>query len=150
MVLDLQQLSDREEIRETIMRWSRAVDTNNWPLFDQAYTDDIETDFTSLGLPRTSIKELRGMLEKSTEFFDLQHHILSNITYHAVSATTARTSTLVTATSVPKSAPPFQTLAWYHDDLRKTKDGWRICKRVCEKVYDTNTVKDFTPPVLAK
>jgi ketosteroid isomerase-like protein len=146
----VQQLSDREEIRETIMRWSRAVDTNNWDLFDAAYTDDIEADFTSLGLPAMPIKQLRGLLQKSTDFFDLQHHILSNITYHEVTATTARTSTLVTATSVPKGAPPFQTLAWYHDHLRKTKDGWRISKRLCEKVYDTNPVKEFTPPALSK
>ena len=148
MALTTQELSDREEIRETIMRWSRAVDTSDWALFQQSYTDDLKADFTSLGLPLMPPDELRALLQKSVDYFDVQHHILSNPTFHEVTADFARTSTLVTATSVPKGGSPFQTFAWYHDDLRRTPAGWRIFKRKCDHVYDTNPVKDFKPPAL--
>ena len=150
MTLTTQQLSDMEEIRETIYRWSRAVDTGDWALFQQAYTEDLKADFTSLGLPIVSPEELRNILIKSEAYFDINHHVLSNITFHHVTADSARTSTLVTATSVPKGGSPFQTYAWYHDELRRTSAGWRICARKCQRVYDTNPVKNFTPPALGK
>lgn len=146
MTFSTEQLSDREEIRETILRWSRAVDTGDWNLFQQAYTEDLKADFTSLGIPLMPAPELLGLLKKSEEFFDLHHHILSNTTFHEVTGDRARTSTMVTATSVPKGGSPFQTLAWYHDELRRTSIGWRICARTCEHVYDTNPVKNFSPP----
>lgn len=150
MTLTTQELSDREEIRETIIRWSRAVDTSDWTLFQKSHTDDLKADFTSLGIPLMPAGELRALLQKSMDYFDVMHHILSNTTFHEVAGDSARTSTLVTATSVPKGGNPFQTLAWYHDELRRTSAGWRIFKRNCEHVYDTNPVKDFKPPALSK
>jgi hypothetical protein len=150
MTFTLRELSDREDIREAIIRWSRAVDTSNWELFRASFTDDLAADFTELGLPIMPGAELGAVLERSMQHFDVMHHILSNITYHEVTEKTARTSTLVTATSVPKGGAPFQTLAWYHDDLRLTTSGWRICRRKCQHVYDSNPVRDFKPPGLSK
>jgi hypothetical protein len=149
MGLTLQELSDREEIRETIMRWSRGVDTGDWDLFRRSHTADLLADFTALGLPIMSPEELCSVLQRSQQHFEVFHHILSNVTYHAVTATLARTSTLVTATSIPKGGIPFQTAAWYHDELRRTEDGWRISKRTCERVFDTNQVQEFKPPGLS-
>jgi SnoaL-like domain len=146
----LRELSDREEIRETINRWSRAVDTSDWKLFRASFTDDLAADFTELGLPIIPGAELAVVLERSMHHFEVMHHVLSNTTYHEVTETKARTSTLVTATSVPKGGAPFQTLAWYHDDLRQTPAGWRICKRKCQRVFDSNPIRDFKPPGLAK
>jgi ketosteroid isomerase-like protein len=150
MTLTLRELSDREEIRETIIRWSRAVDTADWELFRASFTEDLAADFSELGLPVMPAAELGAVLERSMDHFEVMHHILSNTTYHEVNEQTARTSTLVTATSVPKGGAPFQTLAWYHDDLRRTADGWRICKRKCQHVFDSNPVRDFKPPGLSR
>ena len=144
------ELTDREEIKDAIYRWSRGVDIADFDVLRSSYTDDLHADFTELGLPVLGADEFLDMMKKSKDYF-VNHHVLSNTVFHELTANMARTSTMVTATSIPVGGgAPFNTYGWYHDELRRTKDGWRIYRRKCQKVYDTNTVKDFTPPALVK
>src|SRR5687768_12374414 len=133
----LQALIDREQIRETIMAWSRAVDTNDWDLLDLVYTDDLDSDFSVLGLPKTPVAKLKEMLMQSEKYFDVMQHIISNITFHEQTADSARTTVMVTSWTRPIGGEPFQVHGWYHDTLRKTPDGWRICARRFEQIMNT-------------
>jgi ketosteroid isomerase-like protein len=135
MALTIQELSDREEIRETILRWSRAVDTSDWDLLRQSYTEDAVTDFRVLGIRETSGPAVQAYLESVDADYTAMHHLLSNITFHEVVEDYARTSTLVYATVVPKNAQLFHIGAWYHDELGRTADGWRIRTRKAEFVF---------------
>lgn len=147
MALTTQELSDREEIRETIMRWSRGVDTRDWGLLQSAYTEDLNADFSVLGIPKGSAAELLAFLQKSGEFFQVFHHVLSNLTFHEVAGNTARTTTMYFAIVIPKQAPLFHDGGWYHDVLRRTTNGWRICERRAQRAF--NTIQgEFTPPAL--
>jgi hypothetical protein len=146
VALTLQQLSDREEIRETILRWSRGVDTGNWDLFQQAYTADLEADFTEIGIPQLPAEELLTTLRAAVVHCSAIHHVLSNITFHEVGQFTALTSTLCTATTKPKEGASFQIGCWYHDELRRTDQGWRIRRRKAERVFHTFATEDYELP----
>src|SRR6478672_4699635 len=102
MALTPQELSDREEIREAIYRWSRAVDTKDWALLATCYTDDIIADFTAIGIPDTSGPEVQKFLEDGADDFTAMQHVLSNVTFHELQGDRARTSTQVHATVVPR------------------------------------------------
>ena len=52
---------------------------------------------------------------------------------------------MVTAATVGHDEVVFFMGAYYHDDLRKTPDGWRICRRRAERVYIHNFPGAYDP-----
>jgi hypothetical protein len=148
--LTVQQLSDREEIREAILRWSRGVDTGNWELFQQAYTSDLDADFTEIGIPLLPADELLATLRAAVVHCSAIHHVLSNITFHEVGHSMARTSTLCTAMTVPKEGAPFQIGCWYHDELRRIDQSWRICRRKAQRTFHTFATDNYELPGIKK
>ena len=141
----LQGLIDREEIRETILRWSRAVDRFDWDALDDVWTHDLYSDFTELGLPVCGAAELKRLLRESERFFSLYQHVLTNLTFHELTPGTARTSIMVSSTNRPIGGELFQVNGWYHDDLRRTAQGWRICRREFELLFNTSDTAGTTP-----
>ena len=62
-----------------------------------------------------------------------------------LTAETARTRTLVFAATMMPNEAVFFIGAWYHDELRKTGDGWRISRRRAERVYTHNFPEEYLP-----
>src|SRR6202167_5052882 len=44
----LQLLRDRAEISDVQLRYATGLDSRDWPLFRSCFTDEVETDFTSV------------------------------------------------------------------------------------------------------
>ena len=42
-----QELADRAEIHDVIVRYGWAIDTKDWALLDTCFTDDAEVDYSS-------------------------------------------------------------------------------------------------------
>lgn len=141
----LQALVDREEIRETILRWSRSVDRFDWDALDTVWTHDLRSDFTGLGLPACGAAELKELLRESEKFFSLYQHVLSNLTFHEVTRDTARTSIMVSSNNRTTEGDMFQVNGWYHDELRRTNEGWRISRRDFELLFNTSDTAGTTP-----
>jgi ketosteroid isomerase-like protein len=146
MAYSLQDLSDREEIRELLVEWARSVDRNDFDAFDRCYTDDVTIDFRQIGYQGDTGAGHREFLEQSAPFFARMQHHITNLTFHEMTDTTARTSCMTYAATVMHDGTVFFIGAWYHDELRKTVDGWRISARVAAKVYDHNTPADLGVP----
>ncbi len=51
-MLSLQEISDRLEIQELLVRYSHAVDTRDWEAFEHVFTEDAVIDYTEMGGPR--------------------------------------------------------------------------------------------------
>ena len=145
MAFTLEQLSDREEIRDLLNRWGLAVDIGDLDMFEGCYTDDVIIDFKEIGYQGTTGRGHREFLQKSAPFFSAMHHALSNTVFSELTETTARTRTLVTAATVTVKDVVFFIGAWYHDELRKTADGWRISHRRAELVYRHNLPEEYLP-----
>jgi hypothetical protein len=47
--VDLQQISDRIEIQDVLVRYTRAIDTGDWDKLDTVFTSDAEIDYSESG-----------------------------------------------------------------------------------------------------
>jgi hypothetical protein len=44
--VDLHELSDRAEINDVLIRYTRAIDTGDWDRLDTVFTPDARIDYT--------------------------------------------------------------------------------------------------------
>jgi len=140
-VLSLQEISDRLEIQELLVRYSHAVDTRDWDAFERVFTDDAVIDYTEMGGPRGGVKETRAFLEKAMPMFSSFQHMVSN-TVLELDGDEARSRTICHNPMVidQGEAGPhvFFCGLWYRDLLVRTEAGWRIKDRYEEKAYVHN------------
>jgi hypothetical protein len=141
----VQQLIDREEIRDLLNRWALAADLSDMDAFEACYTPDAIIDFREIGYQGNTPSGHREFLEKSRPFFKNMHHIVSNTTFLELTADAARTRTLVAAATTTLDDVVFFLGGWYHDTLRKTGEGWRIAARRAERAYVHNFPGSFVP-----
>src|SRR4051812_38628718 len=69
MVMSLQEISDRLEIQELLVRYSHSVDTRDWDAYENVFTPDAFIDYTCFGGPSGNVKEIRAFLEMAMPNF---------------------------------------------------------------------------------
>lgn len=141
-MLTLQEISDRIEIQELLVRYSHAVDTKNWDLYEQVFTPDAFIDYTCFGGPAGPLPEVKDFLEKTMPMFKSFQHMIANTILEFVDADHVKGRTIchnpmVLDTGGGKEHVFFCGL-WYVDDIVRTADGWRIASRVEERSYTYN------------
>jgi len=121
--------NDAAEITNVINLYAVAVDSLQWDLFDDVFTDDIAIDF---GGPAafTGIDTLKVGFDaihrpfKATQHFTSNHHI-------AINGDRATCFSYVRGVFVREVAGGnmFESTGWYDDVLIRTPAGWRIQTR---------------------
>jgi hypothetical protein len=138
MSLSLQEVSDRIEIGDLLVRYTRAIDDKDWVLLDSVFTPDADIDYTTSGGIKGSYPEVREWLGKALAAFPITIHAITNSTIE-LDGDRATGKTLVNNPMVIPQAGGGQTQftvwAWYVDELVRTKDGWRISKRFEDQVF---------------
>ena len=138
MSLSLQQLSDRIEINDLLIRYTKAIDQKDWKLLDTVFTPDAEVDYVSSGGIKGSYAEARAWLEKALAIFPVTVHYVTN------SEVTLQGDRAASRTAVynpmffknkDESLHHFAVGAFYVDELVRTKAGWRIAKRREEQAF---------------
>jgi 3-phenylpropionate/cinnamic acid dioxygenase small subunit len=138
MTLSLQQISDRIEINDLLIRYTKAIDQKDWKLLDTVFMPDAEVDYVSSGGIKGSYPEARAWLEKALAIFPVTVHYVTN------SEVTLQGDRAAARTAVynpmffekPDGAMHhFAVGAFYVDELVRTKDGWRIAKRREEQAF---------------
>jgi 3-phenylpropionate/cinnamic acid dioxygenase small subunit len=129
-----QELADRAEIQDLIVRYGWAIDTKDWDLLDTCFADDAEVDYSSNpGGKKGPYKQIRSWLEKMISAFPVTQHLMSNIDVQ-LSGDTATCRTMVTNPqgAATREGPLhfFYVGARYDDQLVRTTKGWRIKLRV--------------------
>jgi 3-phenylpropionate/cinnamic acid dioxygenase small subunit len=143
----LQEISDRLEIEELLVRWSEVIDTRDWDAYPGLFTDDATLDFSQLGSSGNDPKTHAEFLAVAMPYFPRMQHLLGNTSITMLDDDTAKTSTICFAPGVLKGTEHVCfTGVWYHDLLKRTPDGWRIQNRVAEKVYMHNFPETFEVP----
>jgi 3-phenylpropionate/cinnamic acid dioxygenase small subunit len=141
-MMSLQEISNRLEIQELLVRYSHAVDTRDWDAFEQVFTDDAVIDYTEMGGPRGGVKETRAFLESAMPTFSSFQHMIGNLVLE-IDGDTARARTICFNPMVfPRPQGDSQVFfcgLWYRDVLVRTPDGWRIKERYEERSYMHNT-----------
>ena len=130
-----QELADRAEIHDVIVRYGWAIDTKDWALLDTCFTADAEVDYSSnpgrqegpvpadpivareddLGVPRDPAP-------------DVEHRRAAR----GRSRDRARTMVTNPQGAATREGPLhfFYVGGRYDDDFVRTPDGWKIAKRV--------------------
>jgi 3-phenylpropionate/cinnamic acid dioxygenase small subunit len=129
-----QELADRAEIQDVLVRYGWAIDTKDWELLDTCFTDDAEVDYSSNpGGKKGPYKQIRSWLEKMISAFPVTQHLMSNMEVQ-LSGDTATARTMVTNPqgAATREGPLhfFYVGGRYDDQFVRTADGWRIKLRV--------------------
>ena len=129
-----QQLVDRAEIADVIVRYGWAIDTKDWALLDTCFQPDAQVDYSSNpGGKAGPYREVRAWLEKVMSAFPITQHLMSNIDI-TLDGDTARVRTMVTNPqgAATREGPLrfFYVGGRYDDHFVRTSDGWKIAQRV--------------------
>ena len=148
MTMTLQEVSDRFEIQDLLIRYSTCIDTRDFDGLDQVFTPDAFIDYTALGGAKGNLKETQEFLKRSMKLFKSFQHMIANLAVELDGdRATARTichNPMVMDRDGEEHI--FICGLWYVDELVRTDAGWRIQKRVEERCYVDNMPKDFRPP----
>ena len=134
MPYSAQEVADRAEIHDVIVRYGWAIDTKDWALLDSCFTADAHVDYSSNpGGTVGPYREVRGWLEKVMSAFPVTQHLMSNIDAR-VDGDRATCRTMVTNPqgAATREGPLhfFYVGARYDDELVRTASGWKIARRV--------------------
>ncbi|MFF3224033.1 nuclear transport factor 2 family protein [Nocardia suismassiliense] len=137
-MLSLPEISDRLEIQDLMVRYSHAVDTGQWDLLDDIFTEDAHIDYTAMGGPAGDVAATKKFLATMLPNFPAFQHLISNssITLHGDTAT-GRTMCHNPMMLSGSDGPPSLMLCglWYLDTFARVDGQWRIARRVEEKSY---------------
>ena len=146
MALSLQQISDRIEIHDLLVRYSHAIDTRDFDALDEIFTPDALIDYSAMGGAKGSVPEIKDFLRKAMRQFTGFQHMIANsmIDLHGDEAS-GRTicHNPMVMTKPNGETHVFTCGLWYLDRLVRTPKGWRIRERVEEKCYFHNLPPDF-------
>ena len=132
-------LEDKLAIYEVIAQYSHTLDANDMEGFVKLFTEAAVTEIFAPGATKPDLRlESRAAIrawivarrQGSPTGIQLRHY-QSGILFEALTAETARTRTmLLTTRQEPTDAAPQVTRSGvYHDQWRKTPEGWRFAQR---------------------
>ena len=120
---------DREEIVALLVRYARAIDTQDWKLLRSCFLDEATSDFGDIGSWRGA-GDLVLFMEDAHAGMGDTLHLLSNFQIE-VDGDRASAITYVNTITVLASHPDdwIDTVGTYEDRLHLGPDGWRIAHR---------------------
>ncbi len=138
----LRALQDRRDIEEVLYRYSSAVDSFDYEGVRSALADDIEAHYGN-GDPVHGADALASWIEEATATIIWQHHLL-NVYHVKLDRDQASALSYLTSYQVFKENPKAAIIlvARYHDELRRTADGWKISKRTMELLWAESKADD--------
>lgn len=130
--MDLQELSDRQEITDLITRYTRAVDTGRYADLSGVFTDDAVLDYSPAGGPVGPPSEVVPWIEQGLAGFERVQHVIGQVSIALDGDGPdrgARATAYFTNPMVARGPDGAETLwevgGYYHHDLVHTPDGWR-------------------------
>ena len=136
MALDLQNISDRIEIEELLVRYSRAIDYRNFEELEGIFTEDAEFDAGGLGKP-VGPAAIRAMIEGTLTGLDATQHLVAKSLIE-IDGDTAEVRTYLFSQHIRKDAPGvdyYMLGAEYCDRARRTPEGWRLTYRRLDRMW---------------
>ncbi|OBK81020.1 nuclear transport factor 2 family protein [Mycobacterium sp. 1164985.4] len=120
-------MSDRDELVELTIRYATAIDTEQYSLLTQVFTDDAQVDYGEVG-------QWTG--GAAVAEFMAAAHVMAAHTMHRVSnqavdidGDTATMRTYVDALILLEDGSGANPVGYYDDQAVWTADGWRIARR---------------------
>jgi len=77
--VDIREIGDRLEIMELLARYARGVDTKDWALWRDVFTEDAHVDYRSAGGLEGDRETVAQWLEASLAPFPMTQHYITNV-----------------------------------------------------------------------
>jgi ketosteroid isomerase-like protein len=125
---DIASIADRLDIAEVLSRYSYGWDTRDFEMVRSCFTPDAEISYSSLPPFPGGFSEFFELECQNVLKLDATQHLIANLMVK-VAGDTATCTSYVQATHYVDGGEAWVTGGRYDDELRRTDDGWRICKR---------------------
>lgn len=141
--MELQELSDRSDINDLLVRYSEALNRADWETLAGCFTPGAHVDYSTAGGVSGSVAEAVAWLSPTMAIFDARIHRMANVQicfdgadraaidsqYHVVMR-------IPGAPGDPKAKPTFiEAAGWYADVVLRTPNGWLVSERVERILY---------------
>jgi len=139
MALDLQQINDRIEIEELLVRYSRALDHRRFEELESIFTPDAEFDAGGLGHP-VGPANIRAMIEGTIGHLDATQHLIGkSLIEFSQDGDSAEVRTYLISQHIREATEgPVKHYflgGEYADRVVRTPDGWRIRYRRLDRMW---------------
>lgn len=140
---DLQQIEDREAIRLVTVRYSRAVDSKDWPLYRSVFLDRIHVDFGDFArVGEWSADEWVDNIRRGVHGFYSTQHLNGNHET-VIAGDRASGSHYVLAEhcilpedgAAPGTDDSVTVGGYYRNEYQRTADGWKIASIVFTQLF---------------
>jgi 3-phenylpropionate/cinnamic acid dioxygenase small subunit len=125
--MDLQDLTDRAAIHDTVLKYATGVDRRNWSLYRSIFADEVIFDFETWSgePPRTwTAEEWLASVQETLAPFDATSHMLTNL---VITLDGDNATVVAHMVAIHYFEGEVQELGgFYTHSLRRTEDGWRI------------------------
>ncbi|KQW47973.1 hypothetical protein ASC77_16380 [Nocardioides sp. Root1257] len=130
--MDLQEISDRIEIENVVIRYTRGIDTGEWDRLDTVFTPDAQINYVESGGIEASYAEVKTWLaEVLPAFFPQRMHSLHQLDI-AIDGDEATCSAYFHNPMPMDDGQGGEKVVEfggiYHHVLVRTPDGWRSRK----------------------
>ena len=140
-MLSLQQISDRLEIQQLFVDYASAIDQKNFDALDAVFTADAYIDYRAMGGIDGRFPEIKAWLAQVLPNFPMYFHMVSNASLKIEGDRASSTIICFNPMQVNLAEGKTQVMflgLWYHDQLVRTPQGWRMSQRVEQKCFDYN------------
>jgi hypothetical protein len=122
---------DEVAIVRVLTRYATGIDRCDWPLFRSCWTDEVELDYGDVGT-FTDPNVLTELFSQLHDPMGPTYHRLTNFVIDVDGdAATARTYVHAVLMLTPVDGANWvEAVGHYDDELLRTKDGWRIHRRI--------------------
>jgi len=123
-------MHDRADIVDTVNRYTIAMNSRRWDMFDEILADDFRIDFGD-GVFWDDVEIFKRDFAALHAPFDASQHITSNHVI-TIDGNQARCLSYVQGCFIRHAAEggsKFESAGWYDDRLVHAPDGWRIAER---------------------
>jgi hypothetical protein len=137
-MLSLEEISDRLELQQLLIGYSEAIDRRQFDELDAIFTPDAYIDYRATGGIDGRYPQIKPWLaEVLPKYFSSYAHMLG-LPAIQLDGDKATARTFCFNPMVLKGEKPkiYQVGVWYDDEFVRTADGWRISRRVEDKLYD--------------
>ncbi len=137
--MDVRELTDRAEISDLIVRYTRALDQQRWDEFDSIFTADAHIDYSAFGGATGDLAGTKKFLAESMSLFTKTQHMLGlpaiTLDGDRASAVTPCHNPMLLGSG--KDSKVMVCSLWYHHELVRTEEGWRIARLSEERNFMT-------------
>jgi hypothetical protein len=136
---------DRFAIIAVLDRYSECLDTRNWDGLSDVFTEDVDMDF---GVWRgTSLDEVRQNIRSFLDGCGPSQHLLGNyrIELHGDRASSRCYCRVMHFGKGAHEGKTFESWIEYADELVRTPQGWRSCKRAAHSQMNQGEISVLGP-----